>query len=331
MSGQAFRTLTTLGILISTAACDNVAWGGVQVRLLSPPSRAAETPEDEEREAEFDLPTQAVLYLATRDSGGTALVPVGEIAGDSIRPFRGESDAPGYRAAFARAQMPEGSRFTLFAAGARVGTFRVTDLGTDESFCTPRPRASGVVELVPAAAGATRFLALAESFAANVEYAPYRPMEHDRAQRTAGLDLAAAMIPQIGATWPASMVDARADIVAFQLAEGGPAVSTTFVFQDQARVQPALPASYSLYLLATGTSGQYEAAYVWYREATREGKGVPVYFEHLDWDGDGLTEVLLELRGERARWNAALEREAGEWIRTFEDPCGASAPSAPEG
>jgi hypothetical protein len=156
-------------------------------------------------------------------------------------------------------------------------------------------------------------------------------MEHDREQRAAGIDLAAATIPQIGATWPTSMVEARADIVAFRLDGEGPAVSTTFVFQDQARVQPAAPGSYSLYLLATDTPEGYQPAYVWYRQAAREGKGVPVYFEHLDWDADGQTEVLLEVRGERARWNAVLEREGAEWKRTFEDPCGASAPSVREG
>ena len=328
MSGQAFRALTALGILISTAACDNVEWGGVQLRLMPPPESAESAADSTEAEDEggFSLPVQPVLYLATRDSTGLALVPVGEITRDSIRPFPDEDEAPGYRAAFARERMSAGSRFTLFSAGARVGTFTVAAVGTDDSFCSARPRATGHVELVPAAAAATRFLALPENVTAERGYDPYQPTETDRAQRAAGIDLAAALIPQIGATWPTSMIDSRADIMAFPLATGGAGVTTTFVFRDQAFVQPATPTSYSLFLLATGTGEQYSNAYAWYREAGREGKGVPIYFQHLDWDGDGETEVLLDVRGERSRWNAAIENAGGEWRRTFEDPCGAAAP-----
>jgi hypothetical protein len=260
-----------------------------------------------------------------------ALVPVGEIAGDSIRPFPDESEAPGYRGDFARALMGAGSRFTLFSAGARVGTFTVAEVGTDESFCSPRPRATGYVELVPAAAEATRFLALPESVTTERGYSTYQPMEHDRAQRAVGIDLAAEMIPQVGAQWPSDMVAARADIMAFPLATGGAAVSSTFVYRDQALVQPAIPSSYSLFLLATGQGEAYSGAYGWYREAAREGKGVPIYFQHLDWDADGETELLLEVRGERSRWNAAVERVGSEWQRTFEDPCGAAASPVGEG
>ena len=317
-----------LGILITTTACDNVEWGGVEVRLLAPPERDRDAADSTEaREAGgFTLPTGPVLYTGTRDSTGMALVPIGEIVRDSIRPFLAEREAPGYRAAFARTLMAPGTRFTLFSAGARAGTFTVTRVGTDESFCSPRPRATGILELMPAAAEATQFLALAEIFAAERGYEPYRPLAHDRAQRAAGIDLAVELIPQIGAIWPNSMVEARADIVAFPLKQGGAGVSTTFVYRDQALVQRATPTSWSLFLLVVGQDEQYVRSYAWYREAGREGKGVPVYFQHLDWDGDGQTELLLEVRGERSRWNAAVESAGGEWTRTFEDPCGAAAP-----
>jgi hypothetical protein len=75
---------------------------------------------------------------------------------------------------------------------------------------------------------------------------------------------------------------------------------------------------------------QYQAGYVWYREAGREGKGAPRYFQHLDWDGDGETEVLLEVLGESNRWNAAVQKRGAEWTRTFEDPCGSEAPPVQE-
>ncbi len=266
--------------------------------------------------------------MGTLDSIGFALVPVGEIVGDSLRPLPDEQTAPGYRDAFAREMMAPGSRFTLFAAGSRVGTFTAGAVDTDDSFCVPRPRARGVGELVPAAAEATRFLALPEYFTTKIGYQRYQPLAHTLAQRVAGIDLAAAVIPQVGAIWPPSMVGARADIIAFGLDDDQAAVSTTFVFRDRARVQPAMPDSYSLYLLAAPRQEGYGTALAWYREAAIDGKGIPIHFEHLDWDGDGRTEVLLEVLGERARWNAVVQIEGDEWRRTFEDPCGAAAPAA---
>lgn len=119
--------------------------------------------------------------------------------------------------------------------------------------------------------------------------------------------------------------------MALELADGRPAVSTTFVFRDQVEIQPAEPTSYSLYLLAAPEDGdRYQPALVWYRVAGSDGKGAPRYFQHLDWDADGETEVLLEVLGERSRWSAVVEPRGGEWARTFEDPCGAAAPPVQE-
>jgi hypothetical protein len=348
LSGHAFRRSALLGALFaivsSTSACDNVEWGGVTIRMVPPPAArvgaGGDTTGVEEEEGGYTLPGGPVLYTATRDSAGMVLVPVAEIVGDSLSPFRDEKSAPGYRGAFARQLMAPGSRFTLFAAGSRVGTFTVGEVGTDESFCTPRPSATGVVEMVPQAAAATRFLAIPERFTDSVGYQPYQPLEHDRVQRAAGIDLAAEVIPQIGATWPSGMVEARADITAFNQVNGEPAVSTTYVFRDQMLVQRAEPRSYSLYMLILGNAApqegemlsgqQYRTAYVWYREASREGKGAPRYFQHLDWDRDGETEVLLEVLGERHRWTAVVQKRGNEWTRTFEDPCGAAAPKVQE-
>jgi hypothetical protein len=328
-----------LGIVISTTACDNVDWGGLSLHLVPPPAArigATDTTGAAEEDGSFTIPKGPVLYAGTRDSTGVHLVPVAEIAGDSMRPFRDEKSAPGYRGAFARELMEPGTRFTLFSAGSRVGTFTSSDVGTDESYCTPRPRASGVVELVPEASAATSFLAIPEQFTDSVGYEPYRPLEHDRVQRAAGIDLAATVIPQLGATWPSSMVEARGDITALRLTDGHPAVSTTFVFRDQLQVQRAEPRSYSLYMLIVGDAvppegeilleASYHTAYTWYREAAREGKGAPRYFQHLDWDRDGETEILLDVMGERHRWAAVVQKRGNDWTRTYEDPCGAAAP-----
>ena len=127
MSGQAFRSLVALAILISSTACDNVEWGGVEVRFVRPPAALdGTTPDDSDEKEEpngFTLPPSAVLYMDTLDS--------------------------------------------------------------------------------------------------------------------AGIYLAAEVIPQIGASWPSSLVAARGDLHALRTANGQPAVSTTFMFRDKMRIQPA--------------------------------------------------------------------------------------------
>jgi hypothetical protein len=71
MSVQAFHLLVTLAILISSTACDNVAWGGVDVRVVGPPTALdGTTPGDSDGKEEpdsFTLPTSTVLYTGTRD------------------------------------------------------------------------------------------------------------------------------------------------------------------------------------------------------------------------------------------------------------------------
>tara|TARA_B100001123_G_scaffold306597_1_gene342577 strand:+ start:24492 stop:24848 length:357 start_codon:yes stop_codon:yes gene_type:complete len=88
VSGQAFRSLVTLAILIFSAAYDNVEWGGVDVHFVLPTAALAETTPDnsgvEEERGTFTLPTSAVLYMGTRDSAGICLVPVRR---DAFLPF----------------------------------------------------------------------------------------------------------------------------------------------------------------------------------------------------------------------------------------------------
>lgn len=329
MSRKALRWLATAVIISATSACDNVAWGGVEVHLQPPPPAtfggAPDTTAGGEEEG-FQLPDQPVLYMGTADTtGAVTLVPVGAIAGDSLIPIPDEDDAPGYRAAFAREFLAPGTEFVLFSRGVRVGRFTVQDVTNDPSFCTTRPAARGVAELRPAAAGARAFLALPADVARDTGFEPYAPLQDERVHRVALINLTAEVIPQVQARWPSDLTAARADLDVFALEEGGPAVTGTFLFRDQLRVQPTTPGAYSLFVMATPQGDEYRQAYVWYRQASEEGKGAAHYFDHLDWDGDGEAEVLLEVFGERSRWTAALARQGDVWGRTFEDPCGAAA------
>jgi hypothetical protein len=268
-----------------------------------------------------------VLYLASRDSARATLVPVAVIVGDSLRALPDEDEMPGFAAAFASERMAPGTRFTLFSEGVRVGTLMAGESFTDDSFCQPRPAVRGPVELVPEAAQTTRFLALAREDAGSVPYGIFQAAEDTRAQRIASIDMTGRIIPQVGARWPTSLPVARRDMRAFRLGEAGPdAFAATFLFRDEMAIAEADPAAWALFLMGIEQGGEYRPAYVWYRPAAQEGRGIPRFVDHYDWDGDGESEILLEVLGERSRWTAAVARIGAEWRRIWEDPCGVDAP-----
>lgn len=327
---QAHRWLPALVIISALSACDNVEWGGAEVHLEPPPPTEFGAPAESEAATEEDgptLPTGPVLYVGVRDSVQTRLIPVAEIAGDSLLPLAGRAATAAYRSAFVDRHMAPGRQFVLFAGGTRVGTLTARQVSTAGTFCGEPPAVTGPVELVPEAVGASRFLALALDDARDYEHGTYRVVESDRSQHLASLDLTGDLIPQVGALWPTSLQAARIDLRAFQLAPGGPdAFASTFVFRDEMGIREAESSSWALFLMALAGEEGYRPAYVWYREAGREGRGVPLFWEHFDWDRDGETEILLEVLGEDARWTAAVARRGAEWQRIFQTPCGQDAP-----
>jgi hypothetical protein len=326
---RAFRRLAVLLIVSGASACDNVEWGGIEVRRQFP---APASPGDSSgalagaRDTIRALPAGPVLYLAERDSVGLKLIPVGEIFSDSLGAFPGEGQAPTYRARFVRELLTRGSEFVLFSKGVRVGGFTVQSVETDESFCVARPAARGVVELIPEALEETRFLALPREHAGGYGWSAYEVFEMDREQRDASLSLPAAVLGQLRAERSANIIDMRWDARAFRPAGSGPAwFAATYLFRDRLRMESPPPTAYSLFLLAEPGAGGYRASYSWYRPVAQEGKGAARFFEQFDWSGDGQTDVLLEVLGEQKRWLAALQLRGGTWTRVFEDPCGAAA------
>jgi hypothetical protein len=99
------------------------------------------------------------------------------------------------------------------------------------------------------------------------------------------------------------------------------AIAATFMYRDQLGVSAASADAYSLFLIGRPSEEGYEPVYIWHRPVGVEGKGAPRYFDHLDWDGDGNEEVLLEVFGSERRWFAALAERSGSWVRTSEDSC----------
>ena len=321
------RWLLLAVILSAPTGCDNVRWGGVEVRLQEPPPRSAavqgEAPDAEPESTLPPLPTGPLLLAGTRDGDTATLTVVGEVRGASLGALPTEEQAPGFLQRLTHSLLPAGTELVLFSEDARVGRLTVSSSDVDSASCQPRPRVSGVVELLPGAAETERLLALSDSAALGRPLGEFRPEPTEYDQRAGSIAMASEAIRQIGAEWPPSLVEARGDIRSFRMGDaGGRWVAATFLLRDRLAVAEPGAGAYTLFVLGTSESGSYRPSYVGFRSAA-QGKAAPRYFSHLDWDGDGSTEVLLDVFGARTRWFASLGLRGGAWVQTFQDPCGA--------
>ena len=332
MSAKAFRWLSALVMITAASGCDNVDWGGAEVRLVRPPSTTPDSGVVEDSvqpEPDLDLPEGPVLYRATRAGDTVTIIPVAEIRGDSLLAVAVE-DGEEYRTAFAERHFPPGAEFTLFAEGVRVGRARVESVGDDGSFCTTRPTATGIAEIIPTASAAERFLALRSDRVQGRPFGPYERLDDSFQQRVASVEHQIAALRRHGARFPeGDLVNFRVDMRAIRLGgEGAEAFTATFVNLDVPRIAPADSAAHSTFLLGIAQGDGYRAAYDWQRSVAEDGKGVPLFWEQMDWDGDGSTEILLDVIGEESHWSAAIGLRDGQWERIFEDPCGDIASDA---
>ena len=325
------RHLLAIAVILTVATgCDNVAWGGVEVRWQSPPTSAVQpVSEDEGVEETTSARELGPLLLAgTRVGSRANLSVVGEIQGDALSPFP-HPDFMDDDVARLETILAEGSEWVLFAEGVRVGRLIADEVGAVAETCAPGASVSGTVELVPEVSGADRFLALAEADAADRRYGEYVALQRDYNQGVASLNIAGEVIPRVGAPWPdEGTLAARQDIQAFQLAGvSGQAVAATFVYRDELTIAPPREGAYAVFVMGLPSADGYQEAYSWYRAADVDGKGAPRYFSHLDWDGDGVSEIVLEVFGSNRRWYAGLAQRQGEWVRTFQEACGSGSSS----
>jgi hypothetical protein len=322
--------LLAIAVILTVATgCDNVAWGGVDVELKSPPTSVRDSTGASEVEAAEAFPREfgPILLAGLRDGSRARLSVVGEIHGDSLAPFP-NPDYPEDATRLAQL-ISVGSEWVLFSEGVRVGRLSADATSTSDEFCTPRASVEGVVELVPEAAGAERLLALAADVGDQRAYGTYAALQRDYDQGVATLNIAGEVIPRVGASWPAEgVLTARQDIRAMQL-EGvsGQAVAATFLSRDQIAIGSPGQGAWAVFVLGVPTPNGYTEGYSWYRSVDTDGKGVPRYFSHLDWDGNGDAEILLDVFGANRRWFAGLSRRQGEWVRTFQDACGSGSSS----
>lgn len=321
------RWLLFAVILTAPYGCDNVTWGGVDVRLQDPPPKVAAEAKAEAGVEEGvplpELPTGPILLAGNRDGDSATLVAVGEVRADGLAPFPSEAEAPGFLEHFSKTMLAPGTELVLFSEGARIGRLTVTETTTDTRFCVPRASVTGVLEVTPGASAARRLMALVDTGAVRRPYAPFRTWEHDYDQRVASLALASDAIPVVGAAWPPSLLESRADIQALHLPESNDnTVAATFLVADRLAAAEPGSGAYALFVMGSGGSRGYTSDFVWYRDAGRQGKGAPRYFGHLDWNRDGRSEILLDVFGAKSRWFAAIAERNGAWVETFQDPCG---------
>lgn len=328
------REYLSIAVILTVAAgCDNVAWEGVELRLQPPTSPAILSaiesdisPDQIENDPSSRTPIRPILFSGQRTGSIATLTAVGEVAGNSLLGIPHANLKLETPDDFDLAGVTKDSEWILFSEGVRIGRMIAQDISIDERFCTPRPAISGIVELVSEAADVEQLIALPIAFSASRSFKQYVAHRHNYSQRVASLTLASEAIAEFGAEWPTSLLNSRADISTFQfIGESSQAIAATFVYQDQMTTSPPQePGGYSLFLMGSESSGTYGATYLSYRPNESEGKGVPRYVDHIDWDGDGSEEILLEIFGSESRWFAGLAREEGRWTQSFEDSCNRS-------
>lgn len=323
------------------AACDNVAWEGVQVRIETPAAVESDAAADTLDEPAPPPPLDFGPLLFVVDRGETfdpaddraRILPVASLEDDGPRPLPGPDRVADLPRRLRTERMESGRRFTLFSGGRRVGTFVAGEDGSvDAGYCRPRPTAAGRIEVRPGAVGVERFLALPEEVAGDRPHAPFERIESARTQREASLDMAAAIFVTREIRWPPSVLGAREDVRVLRPEPGpDPVVAATFLYGDSLAVGEAPPTAYSLFFLgAEGENGRWEPTFVRYREVGVHGKEATRLVDHLDWDEDGADEVLLEVFGTAGRWFTGLTRDQGAWRESFDEGCDADAPPSRE-
>ena len=335
MRVRAPRAAPAAALLILTAlsACDNVDWGGSSVQIVSPPPPGGgevEAPPPG-TVAGLGMPSGPVLFHLVRTEGGTGqLVPVAEIGRDSLRTLRRPAGvAPeAYEQRFREAVIEPGAQFTLFRRGAEVGTFIVQEAAAVNTCGVPT--ATGQFNTVAAAAGEGEFLAFRKGLAPDVvgEYSP--PQVEGTVRRYASL-IAERLVLQNGLQRPRSWPGAQRDLQALDAVHGGhPEMAATYLVGDNLGVGRADPEGYSVFYVADYAQRTgYTPFYTEVRDYDKTGKGAPMVVDHLNWNGQGESEILVRVFGEREAWYEALSRDGGTWRKVWEGGRCLDAPPVP--
>jgi hypothetical protein len=342
MIRRALRLIPLFGIVTVASACDNVSWGGIDVRLEGPRDhvgQAADTVAAEPEDPSLaPLPGGPILFAGRRSGDAVELAAIAVQAGPLWQPLATSDGPEGTLERYLTERLEAGARYTLFSNGVRVGTLTQEGAATLEDFgCMARPTISGRVEMVPSANAARTLLALPEEAAATRGFEAFRARSSTYEQRVGSLNTAQALIPAVEAPWPPSVLEIRRELQIVDLDGGEPGsfLAASFIYGDGLRTGAAEDSSWGLFFTARPLPGDlFEADYVWYRRASDGGKAWPRLYSFLDLNGDGRDELLLEVFGESDRWFQLESYRDGSWRSVFADGCaeapgGAWRPSGP--
>lgn len=316
------RSVVTALILVSTTACDNVNWGGADVAVVPPPPVTRGVTIDGETIDER-VPQGPVLFYVVPGDGGATMVPVAEVASDSLIRIRPTHDASAFANRFIAEHMRQGAEFALFREGARVGTFVVQ--GTEvppTNACPFLPRASGVLQLSAGAEQIPEFLAIAEPYAPEISRRAGPPLQINRNMQVLAPILAERALRARGAQLPGNWQRAMAQLKPFPITGATNAgFATTFLVSDS--LAPGGDNNgYSLFYVGVPAQFSYDTAYVAFVDYPSSGKAAPRVVDFLDWNRDEQPDLLLQVYGIRDVWFEAVSRNRrGEWRRIFQDRC----------
>ena len=313
-------------ILPMLPACDNVSWGGVEFAVVPPPKVSAQ-PATNGREVEERMPSGPLLYYVVNRSDGAVMVPVGEIAGDSMLPIRARTDARAFAQRLIGEHMRQGSEFTLYHQGSRVGTLVVQSATPAEpNVCPALPHALGALELQPGADSIPEFLAISSQHAPEIRRRAGAEPQIGRTMQVLAPILAEKMIRARHAELPGNWQRAMAQLRPFPIAGAtDPGYATTFLVSDTLG-HGADNMGYSLFYVGTPAQFSYDTVFVAFTDYPSQGKAAPRIVDYLDWTRDDQPELLLQVYGINDTWFEVVGRKAdGSWGRTFRDRCAAGA------
>lgn len=308
------------------AGCDNVVWGGADVQIVPPPPRqeSLELEPDARFFAEFGLPTGPLMFhLVQGEGGGSRLIPVAEIAGESLRPVRRPAGVSpdAYESRFRETVVPIGSQFDVFRRGARVGTFVAQRPGPITACGVPT--VEGNTTVVAAAVDSRDFLAFRRGLAPEVR-GEFTPPQVTGSIRTYASIVAERLILQAGLPRPRSWQGAQRDLQPIEVMPGGhPEMAATYLVGDNLGVGPPQSEGYSVFYIADyETARGYNAIFSDVRDYRRSGKAAPRLLDYVDLDQSGDQEIVLEVYGSTQSWYDVLAQRNGGWVKVVEGaPC----------
>lgn len=324
--------LAALSLTVSTG-CDNVQWGGADLAIVPPPPKGTTATGTTVTLEGERIPNGPILYYVRLVGNGGTIVPIGEIAGDSLRPLRPTRSWENFGERFIAEFLRHGTEFALYHNGMRAGTYVVQGASVpDASVCPRLPVGTGSLELRSGADSATEFLALAKTQAPEVRNGIGGAIPPTRGMQVVGPILAERMLRARRAPLPGNWQRAMAQLKPFPLAGAAdPGFAATFLVDDT--LGPGFDdVGYSLFFVAI-PQGQvgYDTAFVQFHPYERGGKAAPRVVDYLDWNRDGQVELLLQVFGTNQTWFEAVGQGGTRgWHRIFHDRCAPAPPTTPE-